>query len=58
MQALSLAQLVGQLAELPSQTYWPHEGVPALPLDLGVQLPRLPVRLQASQASPQAVLQQ
>jgi hypothetical protein len=55
---VSAVQLVGHEADEPLQTYAPHEGLPGLPVATGVHVPTLPVRLQASQAPLQAVLQQ
>ena len=53
----SAVQPAGQAPESPPHTYAPHEGVPAVPGGTGVQLPPLPVRLQASHAPSQAALQ-
>ena len=52
-----LVQAVGQLAEVPPHTYGEQEGLPALPEARGLQVPTLPVRLQASQVPAQAELQ-
>jgi hypothetical protein len=55
---VSLVQVAPQLAEEPLHTYAPQEGLPVLPEATGLQVPTLPVTLQASQAPPHAVLQQ
>ena len=47
-----------QLAAVPSQRYGLHDGAPALPAPMTLQVPTFPMRLQASQAPSQAVLQQ
>jgi len=52
----SLVQAVGQEA-LPPHTYWPQEGLPALPSGRAVQVPTVPGRAQESQAPPHAALQ-
>ena len=51
-------QVLGQFAEDPLQTYGAHDGLPALPVAIGLQVPTFPATLQASHESPQAVLQQ
>ena len=58
MQLASLLQLPGHEADVPLQTSGEQDGVPALPAVMLVQLPSVPVRLHASQAPPQAALQQ
>jgi hypothetical protein len=48
----------GHEAELPLHTYGAQLGLPVEPDDMLVQVPKEPVRLQASHAPAQAVLQQ
>jgi hypothetical protein len=48
----------GQVAVLPLHTYGEQLGLPVEPEDMLVQVPKEPVRLQASHAPAQAVLQQ
>ena len=53
-------QLAGQLAAAPLHTYGVHDGLPVAPAGALVQVPTPPsppVRLQASQAPAQALLQ-
>jgi hypothetical protein len=51
-------QLVGQLLDVPLHRYGEQLGLPVEPDDMLVQVPSEPVRLQASHAPEQAVLQQ
>jgi hypothetical protein len=54
----SEAQTPGQAEEEPLQRYGEQEGAPVLPAASAVHVPTRPGRLQASQAPPQAALQQ
>ncbi len=54
----SSAHDVGQVPLLPSHTYGPQLGSPALLAASGVQMPSLPVTSHRSQAPPHALLQQ
>jgi hypothetical protein len=53
-----LKHVEGQPALTPLQRKGVQLGLPAEPSDSGLQVPMLPLRLQASQAAPQAVVQQ
>ncbi len=55
-EALS-TQLAGHTELSPPQKYGAHDGLPGEPAGVLAQVPTLPVRLQASQAPAQAVLQ-
>jgi hypothetical protein len=52
------AQVVGHVMADPSQRYGEQLGTPLWPSTSGVQVPRLPEMLHASQALAQALLQQ
>ena len=55
---VSVVQLDPHAPVVPPHTYGAHEGAPVAPAASARQVPRLPGRLQASQAPPHAVLQQ
>ncbi len=57
-QPASLVQVPGQLVPEPLHRYGAQLGLPVEPAGLGVHVPKLPDTLHASQAAPQAVLQQ
>ncbi len=57
-QSASELQVAGQLVEPPSHTSGEQLGSPAEPAGASPQLPSLPARLQESQLSLQAELQQ
>ena len=49
---------VGQVLVTPSQRYGAQTGLPTDPSGTALQVPKLPAKLQASQASAQVLLQQ
>ncbi len=57
-QLASVVHEAGQVALAPSHTYGLQLGLPAEPAGTLEQVPSVPVRLHASQAAPQALLQQ
>ncbi len=58
VQSVSSTQEVEQVVLDPSQRYGEQDGLPAEPSGTTEQVPSLPASSQASQLSPQAVLQQ